>query len=95
MFKPCAVSYRKPCTKDRSRSLADVLLENRQLQSSVSSEDHYAWDLVEVAVEIACSNKCFEVLTQQQLSHVQSTSQIPDDLPKHSPHEDNCDITFS
>ena len=98
-FKPYVVSKahsdRKACTKVRPRSLAEVQQEHRQLQSSVSSEDHYAWDLVEVVVEVPCSDKCFGVSTQQQLSHVQSTFQIHDDLSLLSPQEDNVDLSLS
>ena len=35
MFKPCAVSYRKPCTKDRSRSLADVTVFSFLLRTTM------------------------------------------------------------
>ena len=98
-FKPYAVSkvhsYRKACTKFRPRPLAEVQQEHRQLQSSVSSEDHYAWDLVEVVVEIPCSDTCNGVSTQHQLSHVQSTSQIHDDLFQNSPQEGNGDLSLS
>ena len=94
-FKPYAVSCRKTCTKNRPRSLAVVQQEHRQLQSSVSSEDHYAWDLVEVVVEIPCSDTCNGASTQQQLSHVQNTSQIHDDLFHQSPQEGNGDLSLS
>ena len=90
-----AVSNRKTCTKDRPWSLAEVQQEHRQLQSSVSSEDHYAWDLVEVVVEIPCSDACNGVSTQPQLSHVHSTSQIHDDQSQHSPQEGNIDLSLS
>lgn len=98
-YKPYKVRQikcnRKPCMKYASRSLADVLLEHRQLQTSVSSEDHYAWDLVEVVVEIPYANKCNESSTQQQ-SHVQKDPVIiSSDLSQHSPLEDNDDLSLS
>ena len=43
--------------KNASRSLAGVLLEHRQLQTSVFSEEHYAWDLVEVVVDVSLSDE--------------------------------------
>ena len=86
---------RKPCTKSASRSLADVLLEHRQLQTSVSSEDHYAWDLVEVVVEIPYASKCHTSSTQQQ-SHVQTNPvTIISDLSQSSPLEDDDDVLLS
>ena len=91
-FKPYAISCRKTCTKDRPRSLAEVQQEYRQLQ--LSSEDHFAWDLVEVVVEIPCSDTFNGIPTQQQLSHVQSKPQIHDDLVQHSPQEDNGDLSL-
>ena len=91
-FKPYAVSYRKACTKDRPWSLVEVQQEHRQLQLSFSSEDHYAWDLVEVVNEIPCSDTCNGVSTQQQLSHVQSTSHIHDNQFQNSPQEGNGDL---
>ena len=94
-FEPYAVSCRKTCTKDRPVSLAEVQQEHRQLQLSVSSEDHYAWDLVEVVVEDPCSDTCNGIPTQQQLSHVQSKPQIHDDLSQHSPQEDTGDLSLS
>ena len=80
--------------KYTSRSLAGVLLEHRQLQTSVSSENHYAWDLLEVVVEVPYANKCHESSTQQQ-SHVQTNPVIIiSDLSQSSPLGDNDDITF-
>ena len=65
---------RKPCIKYASRSLADVLLEHRQLQTSVSSEDYYAWDFVEVVVEVLYANKCHESSTKQQVTCANQSS---------------------
>ena len=50
-FKP----YGKKSTRVKLVSTSDIFLENRQLQTSVSFEDHYTCDLVEVVVEIPCS----------------------------------------
>ena len=99
-FKPYdfskAQSYRKPCAEYGSRSLADVLQEHRHLQTSVSSEDHYVWDLVEVVVEIPYSNECHENSTQQQTSYVQTTPSINvSDLSQHSPLENDDVISLS
>ena len=83
---------RESSIKYASRSVADVLLEPRQLQISVSSEDHYAWDLVEVVV---CKTKCHEISIQQQ-SHVQTNPVIIiSDLFQPSPLEDNDDASLS
>ena len=81
--------------KYASRSPADVLLEHRQLQASVSSEDHYASGLIEVDVEIPYAKICHESSTQYQ-SHVETNSMIIiSDLSQSSLLEDNDDISFS
>ena len=51
-FKP----YGRNSTRVKSVLTSDIFLEHRQLQTSVSLEDHYTCDLVEVVVEIPCSN---------------------------------------
>ena len=86
---------RKPCMKYASRSLADVLLEHRQLQASVSSEDHYASGLIEVVVEIPYAKICHKSSTQYQ-SHVQTNPMIIiSDLSQSSLLVDNDDISLS
>ena len=50
-FKP----YGRNSTTVKSVSTSDMFLEPRQLQTSVSLEDHYTCELVEVVVEIPCS----------------------------------------
>ena len=61
----------------------------------MSSEDHYAWDLVEVFVEIQYANKCHESSTQQH-SHKQTYQVIIiSDLSQSSPLEDNDGVSLS
>ena len=62
-------------------------------KTSVSSEGHCAWDLVEVVVEIPYAKN--ESSTQQQ-SHVQTNPRIIiSDLSISSPLEDNDDVSLS
>ena len=51
-FKP----YSRNSTRVKSVSISDIHSEHKQLQTSVPLEDHYTCDLVEVVVEIPCSN---------------------------------------
>ena len=77
------------------RSLAGVLLEHTQLQTSVSFDANNAWDLEEVVVEIFYANKCHESSKQHQ-SHVQTNSVlIISNLSQSSPLEDNDDVSLS
>ena len=46
----------KKSTRVKSISRSDIFSEHKQLQTSVSLEDHYTCDLVEFVVEIPCSN---------------------------------------
>lgn len=76
-------------------TFTDVLLEHRQLKTSIASENHHAWDLVEVVVEIPCSGKYTEVSTQQQLSSVQTILPVHLDLSQYGPQECIDDFRFS
>ena len=76
-------------------SLVDVLIEHKQLKTSFSSDDHYAWHLVEVVVETPFSNRNTEVSTTKQLSNVQTTLPVHLDLSKHSPQEGIDDFPLS
>ena len=71
-FKP----YGRNSTRVKSGSTSDIFLEHRQLQTSVSLEDHYTCDLVEVVVEIPCSNISHGDSAQLQSSNA---SDIPFD----------------
>ena len=48
--------YDRKSARVKSISRSDIFSEHKQLQTSVSLEDHYTCDLVEVVVEIPCSN---------------------------------------
>ena len=54
-FKPY---FRNSTRVKSSVSTSDIFSEHKQLQTSVSLEDHYTCDLVEVVVEIPYSNIC-------------------------------------
>ena len=68
--------YGKNSTRVKSVSTSDIFLEQRQLQTSVSLEDHYTCDLVKVVVEIPCSNISHGDSAQLQSSNA---SDIPFD----------------
>ena len=64
----------KPYIRNSTRvkssvSTSDIFSEHKQLQTSVSLEDHYTCDLVEVVVEIPCSNICHGDSAQLQSSN--------------------------
>ena len=68
--------YGRNSTRVKSLSTSDIFLTQRQLQISVSLEDHYTCDLVEVAVEIPCSYTSHGDSAQPQSSNA---SAIPFD----------------
>ena len=72
-FKP----YYKNSTRVKSSVLiSEIFSEHRQLQTSVSLEDHYTCDLVEVVVEIPSSNVSHGDSAQLQSSNA---SEVPFD----------------
>ena len=68
--------YDRKSTRVKSISRSDIFSEHTQLQASVSLEDHYTCDLVEVVVEIPCSNISHGDSAQLQSSNA---SDIPFD----------------
>ena len=98
-FKPYPVSkcntIKQKCKNKMSLSLTDVLLEHTQLRTSVSFEDHFTWDLVDVVVEIPDPNKYIEISTRQQLSGVQTILPAHFDLSQQSPQGGTDDFSLS
>lgn len=94
-FKPYDKS--KPCLDNRSKTSADVLKEHTRLQKIVSSEEYYAWDLVEVIVEVPSSNVQACIDNSQECNQSQDNSSGTSEnilLSVESTEDSSCHGTY-